>query len=237
MNPINQKQLQMDPQTTQNHSSANIFKDSSTKDTPCEKTNKKGVGATAATPINISAGSTKTMSPQTEKRTAENDIEQDSAKKRKVSIEEEKTPNLALEKADQVFPAKTFKEPINAVLVQRLLDSGVLRLNRDGGWRDKKVGCSEKTHVQKLLKKIRLDTLEVKYSKPKCGFGRVEPKNQLSLGSLRKDVRHTLCEGVGWCDIDIENCHPEILRQLLKKNGIECKALTYYCDHREDCLK
>ena len=76
MNSMNQTQLQMEPQTTQNHSSANIFTDSPTIDTSCEE-EKKDVGATAPTGINISAGSTKTMSPQTEKRPAENTIEQD----------------------------------------------------------------------------------------------------------------------------------------------------------------
>ena len=80
MNPMNQKQLKMNkPQKTQNHSSDTTFTNPSTQNISCEKekTNKKGVGATAPTGINTSAGSTKIMSPQTEKRTAETNIEQD----------------------------------------------------------------------------------------------------------------------------------------------------------------
>ena len=101
-----------------------------------------------AVPINTPDVTNKKISG--EKRPAE-DTEERERKKQKASEEEEKIPTLTLEKANQVFPAKTFKECINAVLVQRLLDSGVLRENRDGSWRDKKVGCSERTQVQKLL--------------------------------------------------------------------------------------
>ena len=54
-----------------------------------------------------------------EKRPAE-DIQENERKKQKASTEE--IPKLALEKVDQIFPAKTFKERINEVLVQRLLD-------------------------------------------------------------------------------------------------------------------
>ena len=130
-----------------------------------------------------------------------------------------------------------FRETIDHAVVTRLIDSGLLSTGRDGGWMDKAYNCSEKTHLIKLRKKIKNDVLTVIYKTPKSGYGRVEPRGCLSLGSLRKEVRHTLCEGQDWKDIDITNAHPEILRQLCSKANIECKALEYYCNNREPCLK
>ena len=113
----------------------------------------------------------------------------------------------------------------------------MLSTTRDGEWMDAAYNCSEKTHLIKFLNKIKNGVLSVVYKSPKTGYGRVEPRGCLSLGSLRKAVRHTLCEGQGWVDIDISNCHPELLRQLCSKAGLECDSLHYYCDNREVCLK
>jgi len=53
----------------------------------------------------------------------------------------------------------------------------------------------------------------------KTGCGRVYANKSLSLGSIRKEVRHTLAKEK-YVDIDIENCHPIILKQLCDKNDI-----------------
>ena len=60
---------------------------------------------------------------------------------------------------------------------------------------------TEEQQVQKLAKKIKDGILLVQCTAPKTGFGRVNPKGAMSLGSLRKDVRHTLC-GDDWWDFD-----------------------------------
>ena len=147
---------------------------------------------------------------------------------------------FVVEKTDcRLFVGKNnaFRETIDHALVARLIGSGLLSTERDGGWMDKSYNCSEKTHLIKLRNKLKNDVLTVIYKTPKSGYGRVEPRGCLSLGSLRKEVRHTLCEGQDWKDIDITNAHPEILRQLCSKANIECKALEHYCNNREPCLK
>ena len=55
------------------------------------------------------------------------------------------------------------------------------------------------------------------YKMTSSGFGRVYATKSLSLGSIRKEVRHTLVKDI-YVDIDIENCHPMILRQVCKKS-------------------
>jgi hypothetical protein len=64
-------------------------------------------------------------------------------------------------------------------------------------------------------------TAKVTYKLTSCGYGRVYAMKPLSLGSLRKEVRHTLAIDI-YVDIDIENCHPMILCQVCSRSDIEC---------------
>ena len=80
-----------------------------------------------------------------------------------------------------------FTEDISAKLVTRLIDSGLLSTEKDGGHMDERYNCSEKTHLIRLRKKIKNGVLNVIYKAPKSGYGRVEPRGCLSLGSLRKE--------------------------------------------------
>lgn len=56
-----------------------------------------------------------------------------------------------------------------------------------------------------------------------------------SLQSFSKYIRHTITHDI-YNDIDIVNCHPVILKQYCDKNGIACDCLTYYIEHRDECL-
>ena len=137
------------------------------------------------------------------------------------------TLTLTLAKStDNVLTKHTFTEAIDHKMLQRMIDSGVLYRTNDGGWMDREYGCTEEQQLQKILKKVKGGTLKVSYKKPKCGFGRVNPKGSLSLGSLRKAVRHTLC-GDDWWDFDVAKCHHDILRQLCQNNGLPCPALAH----------
>ena len=55
------------------------------------------------------------------------------------------------------------------------------------------------------------------------------------MGALRREVRHTLCCDV-YTDIDIENCHPQLLKQICAKNNIFCPNLKHYVDNRPQIL-
>ena len=70
----------------------------------------------------------------------------------------------------------------------------------------------------------------------KCEVGRVYPTKMLSQGSIRRQVRHFLCKD-DWVDIDIINCHPNILRWLCGKVNIKCPMLTQYCKKRDKVIQ
>ena len=66
-------------------------------------------------------------------------------------------------------------------------------------------------------------------------IGRVYPHKSLSLCAVRREIRHTLA-GQHYYDIDMENAHPVILQQIAFNEGVECKYLTAYVQHREELL-
>ena len=155
------------------------------------------------------------------------------SKKSKKRKKRKKTLSLALgpkKPSTVVLTRPKFSEAIDSKLCQRLVDSGVLRKTFDDKW-----GCTEEEQVLRMKKKVKRNVLPVQYQKPKSGYGRVGPKGKLSLGSLRKAVRHTLC-GDSWVDFDVANCHPAILLQLCQANNIPCTALAYYVNNRPACL-
>lgn len=63
-------------------------------------------------------------------------------------------------------------------------------------------------------------------------YGRCNPEHALSLFSIRRQIRHTLCNGIG-DDIDIVNCHAEILYQICKYNNINVEYLEKYVKNRK----
>jgi hypothetical protein len=70
-------------------------------------------------------------------------------------------------------------------------------------------------------------------SKP---FGRVYSKNKITLGTLYRPVRHTLCKDY-YVDVDIINCQPSILNSVLSCNGINHQKLDIYIKNREDVFE
>jgi hypothetical protein len=54
----------------------------------------------------------------------------------------------------------------------------------------------------------------------------------ISLGTMWNKVRSSFVSGK-LRDYDIENCHPDIIRQLAKKHKIKCDVLIDYCLDRE----
>lgn len=133
----------------------------------------------------------------------------------------------------EILTKYNFQEQIDARLLSRLIGSGLLRGDYKAA--GKFYGCAEKTHLIKLKKKLKDGVLKVRYNKPKLGFGRVVAKGLLSLGALRKIVRHTLCNGK-WIDADVANCAPKTLCQIAQSHGEPCPALSAYCCQREECL-
>jgi phage/plasmid-associated DNA primase len=100
----------------------------------------------------------------------------------------------------------------------------------------------ESKRLNNILKKIsKNNILKVEYKKKgKKGnqncIGRVFASRSISYQGIRKEVRHTLAHKY-YTDIDIQNCHPNIIVQMCKYNDFKCDRLEYYINNRNKILK
>ena len=78
-------------------------------------------------------------------------------------------------------------------------------------------------------------TVVVTYNKV-MDMGRRYADKSLSLQNFSKKIRHTLVHDTH-TDIDITNCHPVVLAQYCRKNGIRCDGLDDYVLHRDSKLQ
>ena len=105
-------------------------------------------------------------------------------------------------------------ETINNKYLDLLISSSLLEDNKDNTQ-------YYQTELQQL-KKYKAAKGRIQYNK-KMIFGRSYCYKGLGLQYLRKEIRHTLSYGI-YTDIDIVNCHPTLLLQILK---------TKYNDYKE----
>ena len=92
---------------------------------------------------------------------------------------------------------------------------------------------SEKQQLQAYRNLITPEGFaKVTYKKSDIRYGRSNPVKSLSQFSIRRQIRHTLSR-YEYVDVDINNCHPTILYQIMKANNIECKCLESYVENRE----
>ena len=73
--------------------------------------------------------------------------------------------------------------------------------------------------------------LQQDYYQLKGEFGRLQARKP-SIQRLFNGIRGILCDDM-MIDIDINNCHPQILYNLCKKYDIECNYLSEYIDNRD----
>ena len=131
-----------------------------------------------------------------------------------------------------------FKEKIDLVVLTKLIKSNLLQ-EYPAEWINEhslpyKV---EEEHLVKIRSAAgKLGVLNVKYGRAKHGIGRFYPNKSISLGSLRRQIRHTLAMD-DYVDIDIVNAHPVLLVQLCEANGIKCDKLMDYVNDRAKYLK
>lgn len=142
--------------------------------------------------------------------------------------------NIKINKSlDSVLEKIELVEHIDTNLLDQLINSNLLQTT---SWDAGLIKFDNEKHQLQLLKKqIKGHKLKVVYKKPKYGYGRVFPEKGLSLCSLRREIRHTLAYEK-YTDIDIENCHPQILKQICEHNKIRIKYLKQYVDNRESIL-
>ena len=142
--------------------------------------------------------------------------------------------SIELKKVNSILDKIQLTEQIDQQVLNQLLNSNLLRTD---SWQQN--GILYENEKQQLLKYKALfknDIATITYYITCSGYARVYANKSLSLGSIRKEVRHTLAKD-RYVDIDIENCHPVILQQICNKNDIECKYLTKYVKDREALLQ
>jgi P4 family phage/plasmid primase-like protien len=67
------------------------------------------------------------------------------------------------------------------------------------------------------------------------GYGRIHPKNWLSLSVFHRPTRHALSKKK-YVDFDIVNCNYSVILGLMKKNGFSHSNIEYYCQNRKEVL-
>ena len=148
---------------------------------------------------------------------------------------------------NKFFQNTFFVEEIDAKKLEAIINCDAA-LNHDEKWWDdtdirdefnEKI-CNEKAHLQLILDKcIKNDKtgkmeIDVHYAS-KSNYGRVYPIEMLSLGILRRPVRHFVCEDI-YYDIDMINAHYFIATGLCEMWDIKCESSKAYCNHRDKMI-
>ena len=141
--------------------------------------------------------------------------------------------NLILESEPKVsiLESNDFIELIDITILNKLINSTLLQTVE---WTAGSITFENEKHQLLMLKKqVKNNKLTVKYRRPKYQLGRVYPAKSLSLCSVRREIRHTLAHDK-YVDIDIANCHPELLKQVCDHNKIKTRYLKQYVENREE---
>ena len=126
----------------------------------------------------------------------------------------------------ELINVDTLDSLINSSLLKQTFNSPCANTSYD----------NERQQLIKYKQLIQDGKASIQYKKAKdMQFGRVSPNKALGLFSIRREIRHTLARD-NYVDIDIENCHPVLLLQILQANNIECKYLKQYVNKRDEKL-
>jgi P4 family phage/plasmid primase-like protien len=124
------------------------------------------------------------------------------------------------------------KENIDVNVLDKLINSTLLKESFNNPMA--KFYKTEKNQLIKYRNLLQDDGfVHVKYERVKgMNCGRVNPNKSLGLFSIRREVRQTLAKE-RYVDIDVDNCHPVLLYQILKANNIKNKYLKSYIQQRQ----
>ena len=132
------------------------------------------------------------------------------------------------------------KEKVDIKLLNRLINSNLLKITKDKKYENR--GYENERHMLEQYSKgvNKSGYINVKYICNKK-IGRRHPERSLSYCSMRREVRHTLCKNE-YVDIDMKNCHPSILYNIIKLNkdkfqGISTKVFKKFVKDRDEYIK
>lgn len=142
---------------------------------------------------------------------------------------------LTLKKRGNLLNGVICYEQIDKSKLNKLMDSDLLRKD----FRYESIGKiydSEKDLLIKYMKNMdKNGVVKVKYSKS-MPYGRSNADHHLGLQMIRREIRQTICKDY-YIDIDIDNCHPQILIQICKLNNIKLEYIEHYVNNRDIILE
>lgn len=138
-------------------------------------------------------------------------------------------------KLDNCLNGITLKEPVSVQLLYKLCYSNLLKKTFNNKicktWYD-----SELQQIQKYIELVTNGSASITYVKNNNNpYGRCNPKRGLGFHNIRRELRHTLASST-FSDIDVENCHPVALQQILHNANVPCPMLDDYVANRDSWL-
>ncbi len=132
---------------------------------------------------------------------------------------------------DSIFNGLVCKEPVDELMLHKLINSDLLQITCNSIYAKKYE--NEKEQLICYQKLIKDGYANVLYTKSE--IGRAKANNGLSFLNIRLQIRHTLADDT-MVDIDIDNCHPVLMVQMLRDYGFHCKHLISYVKNRQSWL-
>lgn len=138
---------------------------------------------------------------------------------------------------------------LNGITLYEKIDMDMLnafKVSDFAVYKDKR-RLDNKTEKQVLIDyaanyKKKIGLVAVDYTRGKKKLGRVNPAKSLGMTTIRRVTRNTFMRQT-YYDLDMDNCHPVILRGILQNNlpedkkvELEFAHLTEYCDNRNKVI-
>jgi len=135
--------------------------------------------------------------------------------------------NVKIAKNKSVFNGLVLREKVNELALHKLINSDLLKEVTNPF--TCKLYANEKEQLMNYRKLIKDGCAHILYHK--VGYGRCSSNGGLSYLTIRRQVRHTLARDQ-MVDLDIENCHPVLMVQMLQRHGFNCVYLNDYVCNR-----
>ena len=138
---------------------------------------------------------------------------------------------------------------LNGITLYEKIDMDMLnafKVSDFAVYKDKR-RLDNKTEKQVLIDyaanyKKKIGLVAVDYTRGKKKLGRVNPTKSLGMTTIRRVTRNTFMRQT-YYDLDMDNCHPVILRGILQNNlpedkkvELEFPHLSEYCDERNKVI-
>ena len=114
------------------------------------------------------------------------------------------------------FKGKPFEEQLDLVLMKMIRD-------------DPRCLDEWKETLEKIIDRTdpRTNKQYIKHKQP-YGIGRHYADDNVSIINLKREIKHSLMEYLGWMDLDMVKAHPSIICELGRKNDVEFQHIRNY---------